>query len=89
MENRISKCKLFGDFLTSKINDFVYFIQKQNAYVRLISEQKKKKLETLEKEDDLDTALKKLIDQAKEFNMQRFHCSMEFKVELLLGQGFR
>ncbi|XP_024025820.1 structural maintenance of chromosomes protein 5 [Morus notabilis] len=41
--------------------------------------QMKRKLEALEKEDDLDTTLAKLIDQAEEFNIQRFHCSMEFK----------
>lgn len=70
-----------------KYNEFVNCKQNQNTYVRVL-DQMKRKLEALEKEDDLDTTLAKLIDQAEEFNIQRFHCSMEFKVEFLLGPVF-
>ncbi|KAL5543600.1 hypothetical protein UlMin_007384 [Ulmus minor] len=41
--------------------------------------QKKKKLELMEKEDDLDTTMTKLIEQAEHYNVQRFSCAMEFK----------
>lgn len=43
----------------------------------------------MEKEDDLDTVMARLTDQCATYNNQRFHCAIEFKVELLSGSGFR
>lgn len=34
----------------------------------------------MEREDDLDTVVAKLVDQAANFNIQRFHCVIEIKV---------
>ena len=44
-------------------------------------DQRKKKLESMEREDDLDTVVAKLVDQAANFNIQRFHCAIEIKVK--------
>ncbi|XP_019051963.1 PREDICTED: structural maintenance of chromosomes protein 5 isoform X2 [Nelumbo nucifera] len=41
--------------------------------------QRKKKLESLEKEDNLEANMKKLIDQAAMLNMQRFKTAIEMK----------
>lgn len=51
-------------------------------------DQKKAKLESIEKEDDLNTAMTKLIDQAAKSNSERFHCAMEFKVKFPSWSGF-
>lgn len=60
-----------------------------NVYAMLIIDQKKMKLEAMEKEDDLDTAMAKLIDQAEKCNIQRFNCAMELKVKLFLGSALK
>lgn len=44
-------------------------------------DQRKKKLESMEQEDDLDTVVAKLVDQAANFNIQRFHCAIKIKVK--------
>lgn len=49
----------------------------------MIPGQRKRKLESMEKEDDLDTVMAKLIDQAAKFNIQRYQCVIEIKVKLL------
>lgn len=54
----------------------------------MILAQRRRKLESLEKGDDLDTVMAKLIDQAAKCNIQRFHCAIELKVKLLSGSGF-
>ncbi|GMY22549.1 structural maintenance of chromosomes protein 5 isoform X2 [Fagus crenata] len=41
--------------------------------------QRRRKLESLGKEDDLDTVMAKLIDQVAKYNIQRFNCAMEVK----------
>ncbi|KAL5827330.1 hypothetical protein ACOSQ3_019161 [Xanthoceras sorbifolium] len=40
---------------------------------------RKRRLESIEKEDDLDTAMTKLIDQAASLNLQRFKYAIEIK----------
>ena len=50
-------------------------------YSLVILDQRRRKLESLDKEDDLDTLMAKLIDQAAKYNIQRFHCAMEVKVK--------
>lgn len=42
----------------------------------------------MEKGDDLETAMAKLIDQAAKCSIQRFHCAIELKVKLLSVQVF-
>ncbi|XP_062115541.1 structural maintenance of chromosomes protein 5 isoform X2 [Humulus lupulus] len=42
-------------------------------------DQKKQKLKSLEKEDDLDTRMAGLIDQCAKYNESRFKCVMKFK----------
>ena len=54
----------------------------------MILDQRRRKLKSLEKEDDLRTLMAKLIDQAANYNIQRFHCAMEVKVKSLSGSGF-
>ena len=54
-----------------------------NALSGMIPGQRKRKLESMEKEDDLDTVMAKLIDQAAKFNIQRYQCVIEIKVKLL------
>ena len=43
-------------------------------------EQKKGKLKSMEEQDDLDTELAKLVDQATNCNIQRFHNAIKIKV---------
>ncbi|PIA53697.1 hypothetical protein AQUCO_00900346v1 [Aquilegia coerulea] len=45
--------------------------------------QRKRRLESIENEDDLDTNLKKLIDQVSTLNMQRFQSALEIKDMLI------
>ncbi|OVA00848.1 RecF/RecN/SMC [Macleaya cordata] len=45
--------------------------------------QRKMKLESIVKEDDLDTNEKKLIDQAAKLNLQRFHLAIKIKEMLI------
>lgn len=51
-----------------------------NEYYFGYLDQRKKKLESMEREDDLDTVVAKLVDQAANFNIQRFQCAIEIKV---------
>ena len=60
----------------------------ENKWTLVILDQRRRKLESLGKEDDLDTVMAKLIDQVAKYNIQRFNCAMEVKVKLLSGSGF-
>ncbi|KAF8398367.1 hypothetical protein HHK36_017294 [Tetracentron sinense] len=51
--------------------------------------QRKKKLESMDKEDDLDTNTEKLIAQAAKLNMQRFHLAIEIKNLLIKSVSFK
>ncbi|PON84829.1 Structural maintenance of chromosomes protein [Trema orientale] len=51
--------------------------------------QKKLKLDSMEKEDDLDTAVARLIDQCATYNNQRFRYAMEFKGLLVEAVSLR
>ncbi|KAF3437342.1 hypothetical protein FNV43_RR20095 [Rhamnella rubrinervis] len=51
--------------------------------------QKKAKLESIKKEDDLNTAMTKLIDQAAKSNSERFHCAMKFKNLLVEAVSYK
>ena len=53
-------------------------------YSLVILDQRRRKLKSLEKEDDLRT----LMDQAANYNIQRFHYAMDVKVKSLSGSGF-
>ena len=57
-------------------------------YSLVILDQRRRKLKSLEKEDDLRTLMAKLIDQAANYNIQRFHCAVDVKVKSLSGSGF-
>lgn len=46
----------------------------------MISAQRKKKLQSMEKEDDLDTSMAKLNEQSAKYMIDRFHSAMEIKV---------
>lgn len=48
----------------------------------VITDQRKRKLESIEKEDDINTALAKLVDQAADLNIQQFKYAIEIKVKL-------
>lgn len=45
--------------------------------------QRKRKLESIGKEVDLDTVMAKLIDEAANLNIQRLQCAIDIKVKLL------
>ena len=53
-----------------------------NALSGMVLGQRKRKLESMENEDDLDTVMKKLIDEAAISNIQRCQCVIEIKVKL-------
>lgn len=65
---------------------FAFIIK--DEYILVILAQRRRKLESMEKGDDLDTVMAKLIDQAAKCNIQRFHCAIELKVKLLSGSSF-
>ncbi|KAL0561835.1 hypothetical protein IC582_002280 [Cucumis melo] len=52
-------------------------------------DQRKKKLESMEREEDLDTVVAKLVDQVANFNIQRFRCAIEIKHLLLEAVSYR
>ncbi|MCI02427.1 structural maintenance of chromosomes protein, partial [Trifolium medium] len=52
--------------------------QEREAINRRI-EQKKAKLKLMEEQDDLETELAKLVDQAAKCNIQRFHNAIKIK----------
>lgn len=47
----------------------------------VILDQKKRRLESIEKEDDPDTSMTKLVDEAENLNIQRFKYAIEIKVK--------
>ncbi|KAM2601544.1 hypothetical protein COP2_040892 [Malus domestica] len=51
--------------------------------------QRKKKLESMEKEDDLDTSMAKLNEQSAKYMIDRFHSAMEIKSLLAEAVSFR
>ncbi|GAV75400.1 SMC_N domain-containing protein [Cephalotus follicularis] len=51
--------------------------------------QRRKKLELMEKEDELDTVAAKLIDQATNLRNQRFDCAIEFKNLLVEAVAYK
>ncbi|KAK2440243.1 structural maintenance of chromosomes protein [Trifolium repens] len=62
--------------------------QEREAINRRI-EQKKAKLKLMEEQDDLDTELAKLGDQATKCNIQRFHNAIKIKDLLVEAAGYR
>lgn len=71
MENRLSKYNNLAYtyiFAIGIINDFFGI------------DQKKRKLESVEKEDDLDTGMAKLIDEAAKIRIQRLQYAIAIKV---------
>ncbi|GAU38915.1 hypothetical protein TSUD_119810 [Trifolium subterraneum] len=62
--------------------------QERDAINRRI-EQKKAKLKLMEEQDDLDTELAKLVDQATKCNIQRFHNAIKIKDLLVEAAGYR
>ncbi|XP_068328844.1 structural maintenance of chromosomes protein 5 isoform X2 [Pyrus communis] len=51
--------------------------------------QRKKKLESMEKEDDLDTSMAKLNEQSAKYMIDRFHSAMEIKSLLAEAVSFK
>ncbi|KAB1224969.1 Structural maintenance of chromosomes protein 5 [Morella rubra] len=51
--------------------------------------QRRRKLESMEKGDDLETAMAKLIDQAAKCSIQRFHCAIELKDLLVEAVSYK
>lgn len=47
----------------------------------LVLDQRKRKLESLEKEDDPETIIMRLSDKAAQFHVQRFKCALKSKVK--------
>lgn len=62
--------------------------KERHTIVRRI-EQKKGKLKSMEEQDDLDTELAKLVDQATNCNIQRFHNAIKIKDLLVEAAGHR
>ncbi|KAF3948280.1 hypothetical protein CMV_025705 [Castanea mollissima] len=63
--------------------------QKKRREIENLIDQRRRKLESLDKEDDLDTLMAKLIDEAAKYNIQRFHCAMEAKELLVEAVSFK
>ncbi|KAF3957734.1 hypothetical protein CMV_017286 [Castanea mollissima] len=63
--------------------------KKKRREIENLIDQRRRKLESLDKEDDLDTLMAKLIDQAAKYNIQRFHCAMEVKELLVEAVSFK
>ncbi|KAF5946156.1 hypothetical protein HYC85_016384 [Camellia sinensis] len=51
--------------------------------------QRKIKLKSMEREDDLDTIIAKLVDHAAKLNIQRFQCAIEIKNLIIEAVSFR
>ncbi|KAD5802893.1 hypothetical protein E3N88_14253 [Mikania micrantha] len=52
-------------------------------------DQKKLKLQSMGKEEDLAVALSKLVEDAENFNIQRFKCALEIKSLLIQATAYR
>ncbi|KAK7835531.1 structural maintenance of chromosomes protein 5 [Quercus suber] len=63
--------------------------KKKRREIESLIDQRRRKLESLDKEDDLDTLMAKLLDQAAKYNIQRFHCAMEVKELLVEAVSFK
>lgn len=50
-------------------------------------DQRKRKLESLLREDDQDAVMAKLIDEAANLNTRRLQCAIDIKVKLVLNQA--
>lgn len=48
----------------------------------LLLDQKRLKLQSMGKEEDMAVALAKLVEDAENLNVQRFKCALEMKVEI-------
>lgn len=48
-------------------------------------DQRKRKLESLQKEEDQDAVMANLIDESANLNGQRLQCAIKIKVNLLLN----
>jgi hypothetical protein len=48
-------------------------------------DQRKRKLESLLREDDQDAVMEKLIDEAANLNTRRLQCAIDIKVKLVLN----
>ncbi|KAL7259206.1 hypothetical protein ACSBR1_005158 [Camellia fascicularis] len=51
--------------------------------------QRKIKLKSMEREDDVDTIIAKLVDHAAKLNIQRFQCAIEIKNLIIEAVSFR
>ncbi|AES69696.2 putative structural maintenance of chromosomes protein [Medicago truncatula] len=63
--------------------------QKERQAIVRRTEQKKSKLKSMEEQDDLDTELAKLVDQATKCNIQRLHNAIKIKDLLVEAAGYR
>lgn len=52
-------------------------------YNIIVLDQKRLKLESMGKEEDMAAAMSKLVQDAENFNIQRFKCAIEIKVGYL------
>ncbi|CAK9152290.1 unnamed protein product [Ilex paraguariensis] len=69
------------------INNLHHAKKKRREMENLVV-QRKKKLESLEREDDLDTA-KKLVDSAEKLNIERYRIAVELKNLLIEAVAYR
>ncbi|XP_073049488.1 structural maintenance of chromosomes protein 5 isoform X2 [Primulina eburnea] len=63
--------------------------KKKRREIELLVNQRRTKLQTIEKEDHPDTAVEKLISQVKELKIQRFQCTIEIKELLIEAVAYR
>ncbi|XP_048134577.1 structural maintenance of chromosomes protein 5 isoform X3 [Rhodamnia argentea] len=82
IEDEASKLRKQREDIVNTIN---HHNRKKQEMVHRV-DQRKKKLASLQEEDDLDTIVKKLADQAAGFNAERYKCAL--RVKELLGDAF-
>lgn len=63
--------------------------KKKRREMELLVNQRRTKLQSIEREDHPDTAVEKLISQVKESKIQRFQCAIEIKDLLIEAVAFR
>lgn len=56
----------------------LFILQDMNMHI-VVADQKRLKLHSMGKEEDLAFAMKKLVEDADSFNIQRFKCALDIK----------
>ncbi|KAH6782870.1 structural maintenance of chromosomes 5 [Perilla frutescens var. hirtella] len=72
-----------------KIVDAIQKEKRKRREMEQLVNQRRMKLKSIEKEDDPDAAIAKVINQAKELKVRRFQCAVEIKDLLIEAVAYR